>query len=416
MRPNTPDRRPRAAVHLLLEANAREPTNEPPQLDGTVRERPLERPVEVEDAHVEPRRAKVESTAEVLREHRSRPAHRLQPHRRHASRRPPRDDEVAEPRDTDPRRHLRGRQQERTPVVMLRERVVRVGDGDEVWHRHCVRPRFLDRDRPAARRRVVEGRRDPALPEDHLAGGRPDRPVRRVLLGLDTSVDLAARVGVEVEERARLERRERVRARDHGLRAQRLWMPVVRHLPRDDPAEVTVEREPVDDRQPATALVDEQRAAVRVGAQAERCSAGDEPERRAQLRELRGDDVLRSGLQLPHLPARVDDPERLRGADLHGRLPLGEQHAHLPGGDELHRRAAVVVLQDPLVAPARLGVAARAVLAHPDAVPPAAAVDQEDGAGARPRRQAEEEHECEQDEQPPHRAGQVIAAAYDPQR
>ena len=30
--------------------------------------------------------------------------------------------------------------------------------------------------------------------------------------------------------------------------------------------------------------------------------------------------------------------------------------------------------------------------------------------------QAEEEQECEQDEQPPHRAGQVIAAQYDPQR
>ena len=101
------------------------------------------------------------------------------------------------------------------------------------------------------------------------------------------------------------------------------------------------------------APVDEERAAVGVGAEAERRRARDEPKRRAEPRELGGGDVLRPRLQLPHLAARVDDLERLRGADLHGRPALGEQHAHLPGGDELQRRAAVVVLAGSAGSPSR---------------------------------------------------------------
>ena len=69
---------------------------------------------------------------------------------------------------------------------------------------------------------------------------------------------------------------------------------------------------------------------------------------------------------------------------------------------------AVVVRQDPLVAPARLGIAARAVLAHPDAVAPAAPVDEEERARARLRGQAEDDRQEEQ--KPPHQAGQGIAA------
>ena len=89
--------------------------------------------------------------------------------------------------------------------------------------------------------------------------------------------------------------------------------------------------------------------------------------------------------------------------------PLGEQHAHRPRGHDAQLGAAVVVRQDPLVAPARLGVALGAVLAHPDAVAPAAAVDHEERAGARlggQRRAGDREDE----EEPPHRAGQRITA------
>ena len=170
-------------------------------------------------------------------------------------------------------------------------------------------------------------------------------------------------------------------------------MPVVRHLPGHDAAQIAVERQLVHDGQRGAAAVDEQGAAVGRSVEPERRGAGDEPQRRAQLRQLARDDPLPAGLQLPHLAACVDDLEGLRGADDDRRLPLGEQHPHGPRRDELQLRAAVVVLQDPLVVPTRPRVAARAVLAHPDAVPPAAAVDQEDRAGSRVRGKARAERE-----------------------
>ena len=65
------------------------------------------------------------------------------------------------------------------------------------------------------------------------------RPRRRV--------DLAAHVGVEVEQLALDLRRERVRARGHGLRAEGLGRPRVRHLACDDALQVGLERGGVHD-------------------------------------------------------------------------------------------------------------------------------------------------------------------------
>ena len=301
--PDALDRRPRAPVHLPLEPHFPKPADEAAQLHRPGRERAGQRRIEIEDADVEPSRAELERAAEVLRLDLPHAAAELQPHVCHPARRAAVDEEVAHGPDAQLLRDLGRSEPERPPAVVLRERVVRVGDRDEIRHRVRARPRLRDRDCAAARGRVVEGRRDAAVPEEHLAGGRADRPVGRRLLGADAAVDLAARVGVEVEERPRLQRRERVGARDDRLRTQRLGMPVVRHLPRDDPAQVAVERQAIDDRQLAAALVDEQRAAIRVGAEPERRRAGDEPQRRAQLCELRGDDVLRPRPELPHLAA-----------------------------------------------------------------------------------------------------------------
>ena len=74
---------------------------------------------------------------------------------------------------------------------------------------------------------------------------------------------------------------------------------------------------------------------------------------------------------------------------------------------------AVVVREDPLIAPAGPGISAGAVLTHPDPVAPAAPVDHEERAGAGPSGPAEK-NDPENEKQPP-QAGQGIAAAYHPQ-
>ena len=232
---------------------------------------------------------------------------------------------------------------------------------------------------------MVEGRRDAAVPQQHLPGGRADRTIGRLGLCGDAAVDLAAGVGVEVEPRPRLQRGERVRACDDGLSAQRLGMPVVRHLPRDDAAQVAVERELVDHHQLAGVAVHDQRTAVRVAVEGQRRRSGLVAEWKAKLRHLARGEPLRPRLQRPCLAARVHDAERLARRDPDGGLPRREQHAHPSRRNDPQLGAAVVVSEDPLVPPARLRVAPGAVLAHADAVTPAAAVDHEQGPGRRLR-------------------------------
>ena len=77
--------------------------------------------------------------------------------------------------------------------------------------------------------------------------GRADGGVRRRLLGLDAAVDLAARVGVDVEGLLRLAAHERVGPRRDGLDLERLGVPVGRHLTRYDSANVLFDPEIVDD-------------------------------------------------------------------------------------------------------------------------------------------------------------------------
>ena len=104
------------------------PRTKPLSFTRPVRQRPLERRVEVEHADREPRRAEVERTPEVLREHRPGRADALQPDGDGPAGRPAGDDEVAEARQPEPLRQLRPGQQERPPAVVLRERVVRIRD------------------------------------------------------------------------------------------------------------------------------------------------------------------------------------------------------------------------------------------------------------------------------------------------
>ena len=88
--------------------------------------------------------------------------------------------------------------------------------------------------------------------------------------------------------------------------------------------------------------VDDERAPVGLAVELERRGAGLVAQRQlqVQLDELAGDETLRPRLERPRLAAGVDDPKRLRRADLHGRPALGEQHAHGAGGHDAQLRAA----------------------------------------------------------------------------
>ena len=164
-------------------------------------------------------------------------------------------------------------QPDRPPAVVLREAVVRIGDRDEVGHRRSPAARPRRPSRPPARRRVVEGRRDPAVPERTLPGGRP------IARFVDTaSAARRRRPGCACRRRGRSAfpasaSRARTSAR-RPLRAQRLRVPVVRHLPRHDAAEIAIERQPVDDHQLAA-----RRGArsARRGRRRRRACSGDAP-------------------------------------------------------------------------------------------------------------------------------------------
>ena len=93
---------------------------------------------------------------------------------------------------------------------------------------------------------------------------RPSRqpPVRRVLLFVDATIDLASNVGEDVESAVGLARRKRVRASCHRLGLEHLRRPVVRNLRRDDAVEVLLEPDDVDRPQASTVDVDLDRAAI----------------------------------------------------------------------------------------------------------------------------------------------------------
>ena len=118
------------------------------------------------------------------------------------------------------------------------------------------RRRALPRSRRPRRSPSVRRRSSGSTWSDRAAVGedavrrRADREVGLRRLAPDAAVHLAALVVVEIEELARAKGRERVRTGDDCLRAQGLRMPAVRHLVRDDAAEVALERDVVHDRHP----------------------------------------------------------------------------------------------------------------------------------------------------------------------
>ena len=126
------------------------------------------------------------------------------------------------PAELERLRDLGASNEHRPPVVVRRERVVRVGHRDEVRDRRAGR--LGGRDGPAAGARGEVRRRDLAVVEDDLCAVAVDGRGRRGRLGRDPAVDLAARVAVEVEGARRDDRREvreRVRARRDRLRLER---------------------------------------------------------------------------------------------------------------------------------------------------------------------------------------------------
>ena len=120
-----------------------------------------------------------------------------------------------------------------------------------------------------------------------LVAGRRDGGVGRRRLGAHAAVHLRAHVGVLVEGRARLGRRDGVGARGHGLRLQRLGRPGRRALARDDAAHVVLEPERVDGHQAAAGAADLEAAAVAAAAAAGRCRRPARAERQRAARRSR---------------------------------------------------------------------------------------------------------------------------------
>ena len=206
--------------------------------------------------------------------------------------------------------------------------------------------------------------------------------VPNVLAG-DPAVDLAAHVGVEVEGLAAQPVRERVGACGNGLRPQRLVRPCARHLLRDDALEVGLETEDVDRVELLPRHRDGDLTAVRP-VELERRRTGQEEDRACELgrRPVHGDPQLRAesdvaGRERIGLPEDVPHPERDRGANGHAALGLGDENPDAGHRRRAELRAGVVVTEDLVVGPPVLRVAERAVLAHADTVPPAAAADEE---------------------------------------
>ena len=224
-----------------------------------------------------------------------------------------------------------------------------------------------------------------ALPEQHFARGRLDRGGRRGVLGPDAAVDLAADVGVEVEALAAEAVRQRIRAGRDSLRLQRLYGPGARHLLRDDAREVLLESEAVDHTQLLTGDADLDLAPVgTVTVERERRAAGKEEDRPDQLgrHAVDGDAQLGpqddvAGRERIGLAQQVTNPERHRRAHGHARPGLGDEHAHARDGCWPELGAGVEVGEDLVVGPAVVRVAEGAVLAHADAVSPAAAAGDE---------------------------------------
>ena len=265
---------------------------------------------------------------------------------------------------------------------MWRDRVVGIGDGDEVRNR--LAPDVFGGRRPPARAREEVRLRDFTVVEDDLAGGRIDGGVRRRLLVLDPEVHLAARVGIQIE-RAGTPRRKRIRAGGDRLRLQCLGVPGVRHLRGDDAVEVLLEADHVDRTQLARGHVDLDRAAIAV-LQRQRGAAGLEEQRPGKCAGFRlaVDSQLQRGCQrVGPGRKRVNDAAAVSHLEVRSRVDgecldaARQQHSHARHGCVTELGAGEVVQHDLLVVEALLGVPVGTPLAQPDSVAPAVAGDDE---------------------------------------
>jgi hypothetical protein len=219
------------------------------------------------------------------------------------------------------------------------------------------------------------------------------------VLRVHAAVHLTACVRIDVEGRGRRDVRERVRARDDRLRLQRVGVPVERHLPRDDAAEVVLEVDAVDDREQAARASDDEVAAVRRPVQFERLRAPLDAQRRRPAHVSRAQDEPRAA-EVVLAPARVEDdePRRRRDRDPPPLLPEEDADARVAAVRE--RRPRVVVREDAAEAPAVRGKPLRAVLTHAHTVSPAVAGDEEDLPCL--RRGSQGERERRREREPPH--------------
>ncbi len=109
-----------------------------------------------------------------------------------------------------------------------------------------------------------------------------------------------------------MQRRQGVRTGGDGLRLVRRDMPTGGRLPRDDAAQVPIERQHVHRHQPAASALDDDVSTVRQEVHLQRLRAGLEAERllqmRVQLHEPAPDDH-RARRKMKLAPARVDHEE-----------------------------------------------------------------------------------------------------------
>src|SRR6187549_339502 len=304
---------------------------------------------------------------------------------------------------------LRAREAQR-PGVERAEAVVGVGDADQVGDRRPEED-VLDALGVAARAGREEGLGDgAAIADDHPArfvGGA----VRPRVLARGPLVDLAAGVLVEVEAVAVDLAGQGVGACGDRLGPQRRHRPGGRRLVGDHALHVLVDRDGVDRVERARV------AARRHHLQRPPVDGALDPDR---ARPRRSQTVAAVG-QLPTAGASQADP----AADPVGAVPAGwvepdaagaagaaeadvaardvDQHPDDPrGGERAEAGAPVVVAQDEAVALAVQGEAVGAVLAHADAVPEAAPVDDPGDAGLGGGRPQEAEAEGEDGEPESH--------------
>ena len=194
----------------------------------------------------------------------------------------------------------------------------------------------------AAARRVIEGREELALPQEHPPGGGAHRLPDRRGRGHAPGVHLVGRRGHDVVGLAGLQRAvvRGVGARDDRLGAERLERPALARLRPQHADHVVLERQLVDDRHAVAAPHELERRRVLPAVQPDRVPAREPEGRGAPAVDL---DVLpaRAG---PHDVGAPDEARRagvaaaelghldVRPPQLGGARALHQRHADRVGG------------------------------------------------------------------------------------